>query len=64
MESEKYSLSWREFDKSTTNYFKNLLNDTYFTDVTLACEDDKRNCLVSYYLSVLCYLDGFNCCSI
>jgi len=37
-----YSLSWGEFNQSTTNSFTNLLNDTNFADVTLACEDEKQ----------------------
>ena len=42
MENEKYSLSWGEFNQSTSTCFKSLLNDTNFTDVTLACEDDRQ----------------------
>ena len=35
-------LSWNEFESCTKDTFKNLLFDTNFTDVTLACEDDKQ----------------------
>ena len=39
---EKYNICWDEFKVSAGNTFKNLLNDTDFTDVTLACEDGKQ----------------------
>ena len=39
---EKYNICWNEFKVSAGNTFKNLLNDTDFTDVTLACEDGKQ----------------------
>ena len=42
MTLEKFTLSWNQFDSSATNTFKYLLTDNNFTDVTLACEDDKQ----------------------
>ena len=33
---------WNEFQSCTRDVFINLLEDTHFTDVTLACEDDKQ----------------------
>ena len=40
MIEERYNLAWNEFDKSTNLAFRNLLSDTEFADVTLACDDD------------------------
>ena len=42
MFSEAFNLSWRDFESSTTYVLKELLNDELFTDVTLACEDNKQ----------------------
>ena len=42
MSSEKCSLSWKEFDSCAIDTFKDLLSDQDFTDVTLACEDNKQ----------------------
>merc|ERR1712129_216814 len=40
--SDKFSLLWKDFDSCTRDTFKDLLSDQDFTDVTLACEDDKQ----------------------
>ena len=37
MVEEVINLSWNSFKTSTTNAFKNLEEDSHFTDVTLAC---------------------------
>ena len=42
MFNEKYNLNRNEFGSSTVNTFKDLLSDEDFTDVTLACDDDKQ----------------------
>jgi len=42
MESEKYCLTSKDFSCSASNTFKNLLSDKDFTDVTLACDDNKQ----------------------
>jgi len=42
MIEERYNLAWNEFDKSTNLAFRNLLLDTEFADVTIACDDDKQ----------------------
>jgi hypothetical protein len=42
MSNEKFNLNWNEFGSSTVNSFKDLLTDEDFTDVTLACDDDKQ----------------------
>ena len=39
---ERYNLAWNEFDTYTTLAFKDLLFETDFADVTLACDDDKQ----------------------
>ena len=42
MSETKYSLEWNEFEGVAAKTFKDLLADNNFTDVTLACEDDKQ----------------------
>ena len=42
MSNEKFNLNWNDFGSSTVNTFKDLLTDEDFTDVTLACDDDKQ----------------------
>merc|ERR1719186_2256700 len=42
MTTEKLSLSWNEFGSSAQRTFRNLLNDQYFTDVTLVSCDHKQ----------------------
>eukprot|EP00092_Neocalanus_flemingeri_P041993 GFUD01045742.1.p1 GENE.GFUD01045742.1~~GFUD01045742.1.p1 ORF type:complete len:286 (-),score=64.42 GFUD01045742.1:38-865(-) len=37
-----FNLSWPQFGKCAENTFKQLLDNTDFTDVTLACEDGKQ----------------------
>merc|ERR1712179_316106 len=37
-----YNICWDKFKASTNEAFKNLIMDTDFTDVTLACEDGKQ----------------------
>ena len=39
--TENYTLSWSDFQKGTSETFKNLADDTDFLDVTLACDDGK-----------------------
>ena len=40
--SECFNLSWPDFETCTSSVFKDLLEDELFTDVTLACEDNKQ----------------------
>ena len=40
--TEKFSLKWNDFQKNLTNTFFSLRKDNDFTDVTLACEDNKQ----------------------
>ena len=42
MTSERYELSWKEFDQCTSQAFKNHFNKEDFSDVTLACDDEKQ----------------------
>ena len=42
MSTTKYSLEWNEFESMAAKTFKDLLCDNNFTDVTLACDDDKQ----------------------
>ena len=42
MSPTKYSLAWNEFESAAAKTFKDLLCDNKFTDVTLACEDDRQ----------------------
>ena len=40
MSSDKFSLKWEEFSHNAASSFRALLEDTNFTDVTLASSDD------------------------
>ena len=40
--TEKYNLSWSNFQNHTSSAFQDLLEQTDFVDVTLACEEDKH----------------------
>ena len=40
--SEKFNLSWNEFDNCASNTFKELLGETDFVDVTLVSDDLKQ----------------------
>ena len=42
MSSEKLCLKWNDFQQNILSGFKELRNDTEFTDVTLACEDGQQ----------------------
>ena len=42
MATERYELTWKEFDQSASQAFKQQFNNQEFSDVTLACEDDKQ----------------------
>ena len=42
MGSELFSLEWDEFQINAGNTLKMLLADTNYTDVTLACDDDRQ----------------------
>ena len=42
MSTTKYSLEWNEFESMAEKTYKDLLCDNNFTDVTLACDDDKQ----------------------
>ena len=42
MTAERYELSWKEFDQCTSQSFRNHFNKDDFSDVTLACDDDKQ----------------------
>ena len=42
MTSEKFNLTWNEFEKCTSNSFKDLLGEQDFVDVTLISEDTKQ----------------------
>ena len=42
MSSEKYNLSWNDFERSSSNAFRELLSENEFTDVTLATQDEKQ----------------------
>ena len=42
MYSEKFNLSWNEFDNCASNTFKELLGETDFVDVTLVSDDLKQ----------------------
>ena len=42
MGSELFSLEWDKFQINAGNTLKMLLADTNYTDVTLACDDDKQ----------------------
>ena len=40
--SEKFCLKWNDFKENVSNTFVTLRKENDFTDVTLACEDDKH----------------------
>ena len=40
--SEKFCLKWNDFKENVSNTFVTLRKENDFTDVTLACEDDKQ----------------------
>ena len=42
MDLNKYSFSWKDFEIARFKHFKNLKEDSHFTDVTLVCNDDKQ----------------------
>ena len=42
MAAETFNLFWNDFDISTRKTFQNLISDQDFTDVTLACLDNKQ----------------------
>ena len=56
MFNEKYNLNWNEFGSSTVETFKELLSDEEFTDVTLACDDDKQ---IKAHKAILCSSSTF-----
>jgi len=42
MTTERYELTWREFDQSASQAFKQQYNNQDYSDVTLACEADRQ----------------------
>ena len=42
MNSEKFNLSWNDFENAASNTIKDLLSDENFTDVALVSEDGKQ----------------------
>ena len=40
--SEKFCLRWNDFQENVNTAFRDLRKDSYFTDVTLACEDGQQ----------------------
>ena len=42
MDPENYQLTRNDFELCTKNAFKNLLGEEDFSDVTLACSDNKQ----------------------
>ena len=42
MTSEKFNLTWNDFEKCASNSLKDLLGEQDFVDVTLVSEDDKQ----------------------
>jgi len=42
MEAEMFNLTWDDFQQSTKETFRSLVNEEEFMDVTLACDDDKQ----------------------
>ena len=42
MTTERFNLTWDEFEKCASNSFKDLLSQEEFVDVTLATEDNKQ----------------------
>ena len=41
MADDKFDLTWSDFSSNVANNVRNLLNDSYFTDVTLVSDDRK-----------------------
>ena len=39
---EKFNLTWNEFEGNASGTIKNLFSDNSFSDVTLACDDNKQ----------------------
>ena len=42
MDQDCVDLEWKIYESILTNSFRTLFTDTDFTDVTLACEDNKQ----------------------
>ena len=42
MSGGTFTLAWQEFDNKASELQRKLVNDTNFTDVTLACDDNKK----------------------
>ena len=42
MSTERFNLTWDQFEASVGNSFRDLLNDKDFADVTLVTEDDEQ----------------------
>ena len=42
MGQDGVDLEWKMYENISRNSFRTLYNDTDFTDVTLACEDNKK----------------------
>ena len=42
MLSETVELDWKNYNITTNNAFRKLYNDKMLTDVTLACEENKK----------------------
>ena len=42
MDGEKFNLSWNDFESNACSSYRKLVNDTHFTDVTLACDDNRQ----------------------
>ena len=61
-------LEWKMYENISSNSFRTLYNDTDFTDVTLACEDNKKVMAHKVVLSrfiffafFVAYLSSFDC---
>ena len=42
MSTQRYELSWKEFDQNSSQTFKQQFNNPQFSDMVLACEDGKQ----------------------
>ena len=42
MSTDKFNLSWNDFEHCTRNSFRELINEHEFADVTLVSNDDKQ----------------------
>ena len=40
--TERYELTWKEFEQCTSHAFKQQFNNLEYSDVTLACQGDKQ----------------------